>query len=49
VAIRAAAGIEPYVWLRDVAGQPARRSVAIMRSNALAIYDHSASEWRESP
>ena len=39
VAVRACAGIEPYVWLRDVAGRSPEESVAIMRTNALAIYD----------
>lgn len=41
IAIRATAGIESYVWLRDIAGQSAARAVEIMRANALAIYDMS--------
>ena len=41
VAIRAAAGIEAYVWLRDIAGHSATQSVQVMRANALAIYDQS--------
>lgn len=45
VAIRAAAGVEPYVWLRDIAGRSPAQAVCIMRSNALAIYDQEV----ESP
>lgn len=41
IAIRAAAGIEPYVWLRDIAHQPPAQAIKIMRGNALAIYDQS--------
>ena len=39
VAIRAAAGIEPYVWLRDVAGLPADDAFATMRGTALTLLD----------
>ncbi len=41
IAIRATAGIEPYVWLRDVAGRSPAQAIRIMRSNALAIYDQA--------
>ncbi len=41
VAIRAVAGIEPYVWLRDIAGLSAAQAVRTMRANALAVYDQS--------
>jgi len=41
VAIRATAGIESYVWLRDVADQTPARAVSILRSNALAVYDQA--------
>lgn len=41
VAIRAAAGIESYVWLRDIAHQSPRQAVRIMHSNAWAIYDQA--------
>ncbi len=39
MAVRAAAGIESYVWLRDIAGQGPRQSITVLRRNALAIYD----------
>ena len=41
IAVRAVAGIEPYVWLRDVAGRSPAQAVRIMRSNALAVYDQA--------
>lgn len=41
IAIRAVAGIEPYVWLRDIAGQSPTQAVRIMRANAMAVYDQS--------
>ncbi len=41
IAIRAAAGIEPYVWLRDIAHRSPAQAVKIMRGNALAIFDHA--------
>ena len=37
VRLRAAAGIEPYVWLRDVAGLPQADAFGVMRANALDI------------
>lgn len=39
VAIRAAAGIEPYVWLRDVAGLSQRQALTTMRTTALTLLD----------
>ena len=39
VRLRAVAGIEPYVWLRDVAGLHARGAFDVMRTNALDILD----------
>ena len=39
VRLRAAAGIEPYVWLRDVAGLSADQAFGVMRANALDILD----------
>ena len=39
VAVRAAAGIEPLVWLTDVAGQSRRQAVATMRSTALTLLE----------
>lgn len=41
VAIRATAGIEPYVWLRDIAQLTPRQAVTVMRGNALAVYDQA--------
>lgn len=46
VAIRAVAGIEPYVWLRDIAGQSEAAAVRTMRANALAIFDQAVSGGR---
>lgn len=37
VAIRSVAGIEPYVWLRDVARQGQKQALATMRRNAHAV------------
>ena len=37
VRLRAVAGIEPYVWLRDVAGLPQAKAFGVMRANALDI------------
>ena len=37
VRIRAVAGIEPFVWLVDVAGQSRRRAFETMRRNAHAV------------
>jgi hypothetical protein len=42
VAIRATAGIESYVWLRDIAGLSPREAGRVMRANALAIFDQAA-------
>lgn len=39
IAIRAVAGIEPYVWLRDIAGQSPAQALRIMHANALAVFD----------
>jgi len=39
VRLRAVAGIEPYVWLRDVAGLAQREAFDVMRANALDILD----------
>jgi len=39
VRLRAVAGIEPYVWLRDVAGLTQDQAFAAMRANALDILD----------
>jgi hypothetical protein len=39
IAIRAAAGIEPYVWLTDIAGLSQRQALATMRTTALTILD----------
>lgn len=39
VRLRAAAGIEPYIWLRDVAGLSAAQAFGAMRANALDILD----------
>ncbi|MDQ0768093.1 hypothetical protein QF031_000842 [Pseudarthrobacter defluvii] len=39
VRLRAVAGIEPYVWLRDVAGLPPDQAFEVMRANALDILD----------
>ena len=41
IAIRAVAGIEPYVWLRDIAGRTPEQAVTTMRASALAVYDQS--------
>jgi AcrR family transcriptional regulator len=49
IAIRATAGIEPYVWLRDIAGLSPAQAVRVMRSNALAVYDHDASWSLHAP
>jgi AcrR family transcriptional regulator len=49
VAIRAAAGIESYVWLRDIAGQSPAQALRTMRSSALAIYDQSVEPVGVSP
>lgn len=43
IAIRATAGIESYIWLRDIAGHSHSDAVEVMRGNALAIYDHLVS------
>lgn len=39
VRLRSVAGIEPYVWLRDVAGLPPGQAFDVMRANALAVLD----------
>lgn len=39
VAIRAAAGIEPYVWLVDIAGQSPTQALETMRATARTILD----------
>jgi AcrR family transcriptional regulator len=39
VAIRAVAGIEPLVWLTDIAGLSTARACAVMTANAFAVYD----------
>lgn len=39
VAIRAAAGIEPYVWLTDVAGLSPEQALATMRTTARTILE----------
>lgn len=39
IAIRAAAGIEPYVWLRDIAGLSQRAALATMRTTAMTLLD----------
>jgi len=39
VRLRAVAGIEPYVWLRDVAGLRPDQAFGAMRANALDILD----------
>lgn len=39
VRVRAVAGIEPYVWLRDVAGQTQQQALATMRRNAHAVLE----------
>lgn len=41
VRIRAVAGIEPLVWLVDVAGLSRRRAYDVMRANAHAVLDAS--------
>ena len=37
IAIRAAAGIEPYIWLTDIAGLSPRQALAVMRSTARTL------------
>lgn len=37
VRVRAVAGIEAYVWLRDIAGQSECEALATMRTNAFAV------------
>jgi AcrR family transcriptional regulator len=39
IAIRAAAGIEPYVWLTDIAGLSRRQALVTMRATALTLLD----------
>ncbi|NUP57951.1 MAG: TetR/AcrR family transcriptional regulator [Pseudarthrobacter sp.] len=39
VRLRAVAGVEPYVWLRDVAGLSRDAAFGVMRANALDILD----------
>jgi AcrR family transcriptional regulator len=39
IAIRAAAGIEPYIWLTDIAGQPQNQALATMRTTARTILE----------
>jgi AcrR family transcriptional regulator len=43
VRIRAVAGIEPFVWLVDVAGMSRRAAFATMRENAHAVLDAATS------
>ncbi len=47
VAIRAVAGIEPYVWLRDIAGQAEEQALATMRGNAHAVLADALSGSRQ--
>jgi AcrR family transcriptional regulator len=44
IAIRAAAGIEPYVWLTDVAGLDSDGAVATMRRTALTLLEAALAE-----
>ncbi|HEX2893516.1 MAG TPA: TetR family transcriptional regulator [Marmoricola sp.] len=39
ISLRAVAGIEPYVWLTDVAGQSPDAAVATMRRTAMTLLD----------
>lgn len=49
VAIRAAAGIEPYVWLTDIAGLSQRRALATMRETARTLLDAALASADEVP
>lgn len=50
LAIRAAVGIESYIWLRDIAGVSPREAAQLLRANGLAIYDQAvAAEGAPSP
>jgi hypothetical protein len=44
VAIRAVAGIEPYVWLTDVAGLAPDEAVATMRRTATTLLEAALDE-----
>jgi AcrR family transcriptional regulator len=44
IAIRAAAGIEPFVWLTDVAGLSADEAVATMRRTATTLLEAALAE-----
>ncbi len=46
VRLRAVAGIEPYVWLRDVAGLRTGQAFDVMRANALDILDAALAEQK---
>ncbi len=47
VRIRAVAGIEPLVWLVDIAGVSRRRAYALMRANAHAVLTSALEEPAE--
>jgi AcrR family transcriptional regulator len=47
VRLRAVAGIEPYVWLRDVAGLSRKAAFDVMRRNALAVLADALDGARE--
>lgn len=44
IAIRAAAGIEPFVWLIDVAGLSADEAIATMRRTATTLLEEALAE-----
>jgi AcrR family transcriptional regulator len=39
IAIRAVAGIEPLIWLTDIAGLSTKKACALMTANAFAVFD----------
>lgn len=39
ISLRAVAGVEPYVWLTDVAGQSPEDAIATMRRTAMTLLD----------